>query len=225
VIATGIITAPRPRSTLSQSLASYRRAGFINDVVIFAEPGKDSIIADRVTMISNEVKLGNLRNWTRALAVLETKTPEFIMICEDDISWCAGAQNVLMRALDELPNTMAGGMSLYLPNRHAKRMTLREGWNAGGLGSGTWGFQCMLFSLAQARTLLMASEFRDILRNPANDKNVDKFVGQVLLNLHLPILYLNPCLVIHDLGAANSSLGYKDDRPDLETFYFRGPRA
>ena len=229
-IATGIITAPRPRSTILQSLVSYRRAGWDNEVLIFAEPGKDQIAMDKVRMIVNEVRLGNLRNWARALAVLESKSPDYIMVCEDDISWCHDAPGHLQRALDSLADgslaRQAGAMSLYLPNRHANRMKpLKDGWNVGGLGRGTWGFQCMLFTKQQARNLLVAPEFRSILRDHTRDKNIDAIVGQVLANQQLSILYLNPCLVDHDLGRANSSLGYKDDRPDLETSYFRGPRA
>jgi hypothetical protein len=228
-IATGIITAPRPRPTLAQSIASYRRAGFENEVIVFAEPnGRDVVVADKVTTIHNEVRLGNLRNWARALAVLESKSPDFVMICEDDISWAAGAPEFLDRAIGALSvlDGRSGAMSLYLPNRHAARMQpLRQGWNVGGLGKGTWGFQCMMFSLAQARNLLTASEFRAILRDHTRDKNIDAIVGQVLKNLHLSILYLNPCLVLHDLGQGNSSLGYRDDRPDLETQYFREPKA
>lgn len=225
MIATGIITAPRPRSTIVESLASYRRAGFDNDVMIFAEPGPNGIVADRVTMLHNEVKLGNLRNWTRAVSMLSSLSPDYIMICEDDISWCAGARVVLEEALKSLPRMAAGGMSLYLPNRHARQMTLQHGWNAGGAGRKTWGFQCTLFTLRQARNLLANREFGEILRDPSRDKNIDAIVGQVLQNQNLPILYLNPCLVDHDLGRGNSSLGYRDDRPDLETSYFRGPRA
>jgi hypothetical protein len=231
VIATGIITAPRPRSTLLDSLASYRRAGFENDVFVFCEPGVDPVGMDSVHMVPNEMKLGNLRNWNRALSILRVSLhADWFMICEDDISWAAGAADVLEGELDTLAKMdyfeNVGGLSLYLPRRHSKHMTpLRKGWIPGGLGPGTWGFQCMIFSKAQTDWLLSAPHFKGYLANTKWDKNIDRIVGEAFKIGQKEILYRIPCLVDHDLGYGNSSLGYKDDRPDLKTDFFRGPRA
>lgn len=231
MIATGYITAPRPRSTLFDSIKSYRRAGFDNQVFVFAEPGAEEVIDDTVTYLRNETKLGNLRNWHRALAVLAKQDADWILICEDDVSWASGAAALLSEDLDRIARTNlvreAGMLSLYLPRRHTRQFLspLAPGWYALGRGPGTWGFQATLFSRSQALSLLGDASFKRYLDNPALDKNVDKFVGTVIAQRGKTILYRVPCLVDHDLGDANSSLGYRDDRPDLRTDYFRGPRA
>jgi hypothetical protein len=234
VIRTGIITAPRPRPTLLHSLKSYRRAGFDNDVLVFAEPGVDPVTADKVHYLPNEVKLGNLRNWHRALSVLTSgfeAGDDWILICEDDISWARDAASQLIQSLIDLKNTnllrTAGALSLYLPRRHTKHFghRLKDGWYALGQGPKTWGFQAMVMTQSQARSLLESSQFRGYLADPSLDKNIDKFVGKTVQDAGKTILYRVPCLVDHDVGDGNSSLGYADVRPDLKTDYFRGPKA
>ena len=231
MIATAIITAPRPRSTLAESLGSYRRAGFDGEVYICAEPGVDPVVADKVHFVQNEMCLGNLRNWHRALSLLFTVTTDnWLMVCEDDISWAAKAANVLERELNTIAAVPSfarvGAMSLYLPRRHSKHMKgIRAGWNPGGLGPGTWGFQCMIFSRAQANWLLNTQHFKGYLADTKWSKNIDRIVGETILIEQREILYRVPCLVDHDLGDANSSLGYRDDRPNLKTDHFVGPRA
>jgi hypothetical protein len=83
----------------------------------------------------------------------------------------------------------------------------------------------MVFSQSQAISLLNDGKFKGYIADPSLDKNIDKFVGKVVQDAGKTILYSVPCLVDHDLGDANSSLGYREDRPDLRTDYFRGPKA
>ena len=229
MIGYAIITAPRPRSTLTESYSSFRRAGFLGDVTVFAEPGADVVISDGAFVIQNEAKLGNLRNWVRALSTLLTVSRhEFLMISEDDISWASGACELLHAELPRLDLLTIGGMSLYLPRRHAKHMKalpVAKGWIPGNLGPGTWGFQCMVFRRDQAERLLNSVHLKSCLANLRWDKNVDRIVGESIMRAGEDILYRVPCLVDHDLGDANSSLGYRPDRPDLRTDHFAGPRA
>ena len=206
-----------------------RRAGFKGDVMIFSEPGADAVVNDGAFILKNEVKLGNLRNWVRALSMLEcSSVRNWFMICEDDISWAKDAAAILERELPELKLHGIGGMSLYLPRRHAKHMTalpVAKGWIPGNLGPGTWGFQCMVFSRGQAQRLLDSTHLKGYLANKKWDKNVDRIVGESIMRAGEQILYRVPCLVDHDLGDSNSSLGYRPDRPDLRTDHFAGPRA
>lgn len=233
---TGIITAPRPRPTLHESVRSYRAAGFEGEVLVFSDNG--DVVADQVRTLQNEVRLGNKLNWTRALSVLVTTAAmdDWIMVCEDDISWAVGARRDLEEALTELrsrPGALdrAGVLSLYTPRRVShliqKHGRIASGWYSTGLqmGKKTWGAQCYLFTWDMAQRLLNNVEFRSIMQDASRDKNIDAFVGQCVNNMGLDVVYRIPCLVDHDLGRANSSLGYQPDRPMLETDYFRGPRA
>jgi len=236
VIRTGIITAPRPRSTLAESVRSYRAAGFANDVLVFSDGG-DTVIADKVITMPNEERLGNKRNWIRALAVLSNgvDTGDWIMICEDDISWSVGAARDLVESLLDLKRRdalrQAGALSLYAPRRvtslveKGHRLAQRQGYTGMQQGRKTWGAQCYVFTHHMAMTLLHDGQFRAMAGDFLRDKNIDAMIGQCLNDRGLNIAYRIPCLVDHDLGKGNSSLGYADDRPKLETDYFRGPRA
>lgn len=228
MIATGIITAPRPRETLNSSLASYRDvAGFRNDVLVLAD-GPALVHDASTTVVVNEKRLGNKRNWTKALTTLVQETDEsWLMVCEDDIVWAEGSAEVLEDELDSFPSLRkAGCLSLYLPRRAAKdfRQPLGTGWHFAGLqwGRKTWGAQCLIFSRPKALALLEDRQFKSIMRDDSRDKNIDAFVGQCLNDMGLFIHYRVPCLVDHELGDGNSSLGYADDRPALKTDYFTG---
>lgn len=238
MIRTGIITAPRPRPSLAESVRSYRAAGFDNEVLVFSDNG--DVVADGVRTLRNEVRLGNKLNWMRALSVLTTSAAmdDWIMVCEDDISWAVNARRDLEEALEELRSRKgamdkAGVLSLYTPKRVSYLLRsqtqgrIAPGWYSTGLQMGrkTWGAQCYLFTWQMAVRLLNNEEFKSIMLDTSRDKNIDAFVGQCLNNAGLDVVYRIPCLVIHDLGTANSSLGYRDDRPMLDTECFRGPRA
>jgi hypothetical protein len=237
MIHTAIITAPRPRSTLAESIRSYRAAGFDNDVLVYSDGG-EIVTADKVQFIQNEVRLGNKRNWIRALSSLVNGYPikdDWVMVCEDDISWAVGAARDLEESLRDLHNRNAlreaGALSLYAPARVTDRIDgkarLAGGWYHAGMQQGdkTWGAQCYLFSWSMAQTLISDRQFRELAADQRKDKNIDAIVGKCVNDRRLNIMYRIPCLVNHDLGEANSSLGYRDDRPSLRTKYFKGPRA
>jgi hypothetical protein len=244
MIRIGIITAPRPRPTLARSLKSLRAAGFASEVLVF-DDGTDTICADNVRTLKNEVRLGNKANWMRALATLtagyqDSSPHNWIMVCEDDISWAQGAAKELESSLVRLASTNVlretGAISLYAPSRvtklaeaflHARR--LGDGWYWEGMQQGkkTWGAQCYLFSWSQAKALLNDEMFRAFASDTTRDKNIDAIVGQCINDsMGKHILYRIPSLVDHDLGNGNSSLGYVEQgRGGLVTQYFRGPRA
>lgn len=232
MIRTAIITAPRPRSTLAESLVSYRRAGFKGDVIV-CNDGPETVVMDGVFNVKNEVKLGNKLNWDRALSLLVAQgdPDDWLMVCEDDIVWQAGAAEILDRDLSSLVAARklvnVGALSLYAPRKHTKDAgPLGDGWHWDKMQHGrkTWGAQCLLFRYAQALALQNHEGYRSFMVNAAMDKNIDLIIGTVLNNAGRNILYRIPCLVDH-IGAGNSSLGYSADRPNLLTDYFRGPRA
>jgi hypothetical protein len=234
MIATGIITAARPRPTLMRSLESFRAAKF-GRAEIFADcPLPDGIPLPDIGVHVNGRVLGNLRNWTRALQWLYTHTrADWLMICEDDINWVPDCAPKLDNELAHMVQTPAydvvGALSLYLPVRMSKHIEqasgrLPAGWHFDGLqyGRKTWGAQCLLFSRHQAEALLFDAQFLDFLSDQRWQKNIDAIVGKVINDQTKVIAYRVPCLVNHEWGEGNSSLGYADDRPQLRTNYFTG---
>lgn len=229
MIATAIITAPRPVPTLQHSIMSWRHAGFTGVVHVFAD-GLPGIVGTLLEVHENNPPLGNLRNWHRALSTIYHDTDaDWLMVCEDDITWCPGARDALEQDLRGLHKAMAmgkvGGLSLYLPRRHYKGLApLERGWHSQGLqkGKGAWGAQCLLFTRPQARSLLGDLQFDAFLSDSRWNKNVDAIVSRCINDRGLDLLYRVPCLVNHSLGDGNSSLGYKPDRPDLQTDYYTG---
>lgn len=230
MIAVGIITAPRPRPTLAQSFQSYEAAGFKCLTHVFAEPGSQDVpMAANVMVHRNTERRGNFRNWTRALEQLLMVNEAWLMVCEDDIRWARDACSVLERELLNWTHRDAGAISLYLPIRMSKMIeqahgarSLSRGWHALNLGRKTWGAQCMVFHRSWAQALLQDQVFLDFLADASRDKNVDAFVAETLVRRGRQIMYRVPCLVDHAFGDGNSSLGYKENRPELKTRYFEG---
>lgn len=232
-----VITAPRPRSTLVESLQSFRRAGFTEPVLVCSDGG-DPVVMDGVATIRNEVRLGNKLNWTRALALLVEDgdmAEEWLMVCEDDIVWARDARADLSRALvafEQSPMSDVGAISLFACIRTTKvaeraNGPLKPGFHAAYMqfGRKTWGAQCMLFKRRWAKRLLSDPVFRQHNADISRKKNIDAIVGESINLAGRNIVYMIPCLVDHQLGEANSSLGGRDERPELRTNYFKGPPA
>lgn len=229
MIAVGIITAPRPVPTIAQSFASYTAAGFAGPTYVFAEPGAHvDLPAANVHVRRNETRKGNFRNWVKALEWLVTSTEDpWIMICEDDISWATNASDILLEDLAKFNRGLSGAISLFCPIRMSKVIEkqygtpLVQGWYGATIGRSTWGAQCLVFKRDWAVRLLNGEALKTFLADPRWDKNVDALVAESINRKGREVVYRIPCLVDHTFGEANSSLGYKPDRPELKTKYFK----
>ena len=231
MIAVGIITAPRTQPTLHKSVKSMRAAGFNQLTYVFAEPHSEHVVADRLSYVWNKERRGNFKNWVHALgSLLALSTDEWLMVCEDDIAWAADAAATLEHDLSTFNREgMAGAISLYCPIRMSKVLekdyssgrTLPQGWYGARLGRSTWGAQCMVFHRVWAMNLLADKILLAFLADPRWDKNVDALVAETINRKGREVVYRIPCLVDHTFGDGNSSLGYKPDRPELRTKYFR----
>lgn len=226
-LAIAIITAPRAKPTLRDSVKSFKQAGF-QCAAVFAEPGSEIVADDGIEYRQNEMKKGNFRNWVAALQTLVQTPADWLMICEDDISWAYDASDVLYTDLmDYKGDGRVGAISLYLPIRMSMQLEkdhgglLNAGWYQANLGRSTWGAQCLIFHRNWAAALLQSKQMAFYLADPRWEKNVDALVADVLLQNKKEILYRVPCLVDHTFGEGNSSLGYRPDRPKLKTRYFR----
>jgi hypothetical protein len=233
MIATAIITAPRPNSTLEHSLISYRmRAQFENKVHIFADGTPVPFRSDYLrawdgSITINSRKLGNLRNWWGAFTWLMANTDDpWLMLCEDDITWSENAATILEQELGKWEK--GGLLSLYLPRRMSKVLEavwspaskLSNGWYAVTMGRKLWGAQCFVMSRAEAQALMECGYMSAILSDVTKDKNIDAHVAESMMLRDRKIYYRVPCLVDHVLGDCNSSIYGDKDRPELRTQYF-----
>lgn len=233
MLSAAIITAPRPVATLANSIVSYRKAGFRSTTTMVFSDAEEPLInktcVDRIVV--NRPALGNLRNWVLALRTLVRDTDSrWLMVCEDDIVWAEHSCSALLFDLRSLEHSAGyatvGAMSLYFPIHDSRDVEvgglLTRGWHRGPRkGMRIWGAQCIVFSRAQAEALLVDNQLVAFLADPARTKNVDAIVAKCIHDRDRDILYRVPCLVDH-VGEANSSLGYKPDRPSLRTRYFTG---
>jgi len=233
VIHFGIITAPRRCPTLLDSVTSLRHAGFGYEILVCSDDASLRWVDRGCELVTNDKKLGNLRNWFKCLEILESRAQDgdWICVCEDDVTWVCGCRSALESDLRDLQesSTMreAGVLSLYFPIAMSSTLErggapLERGWHLASRGIKTWGAQCFLLTKQMARELMDSKLTRAYLDSPKWDKNVDGVVADVIGQRDLKILYRVPCLVNHDLGDGNSSLGYADERPKLRTRYFTG---
>lgn len=236
MIATGIITAPRPKATLEHSLISYRMKGqFGNKVHIFADGEMQPFRSDYLrgwdgSIMLNPRKLGNLRNWWGAFTWLMSHTDDpWLMICEDDITWAENASHVLEKELAQWDPIKTGILSLYLPQRMAKIIEpvysspgsrLSRGWYGMTIGRRLWGAQCFVIPRAEGEAMMKCGYMARTLSDVTKDKNVDAHVAESCMLRGTQIWYRVPCLVDHILGDLNSSLYGAKDRPELRTRYF-----
>lgn len=230
MIAIGIISAPRARPTIKQSIESLRNAGFADDVQVYAEPASDIVVQDKVHYHWNYETKGNFRNWIHALESLLAAQTDWVMICEDDISWAYNAAETLEHDLLKFDvGGNAGALSLYCPIRMSKVLerdyanggALIQGWYGARLGKGTWGAQCLVLHRYWAHKLLSDKVLLAYLADARWEKNIDLIVADTVNRAGREIVYRIPCLVDHTFGDGNSSLGYKVDRPELRTKYFK----
>jgi hypothetical protein len=225
VIATAIITAPRPKPTLYQSVTSMLDAGFSETYLVSAEPGCDELPPGG-TIFTNTRRLGNFRNWYHAMQLLINQTDApFLLMCEDDIAWARNAHAVLEKEAYSQRWDGCGMMSLYTPNQMAKMFGRgsfpRNGWHGLKIGFKMWGAQALLFPRTQALELMTCDYFNGCFNDPKIDKNVDGHIAESMLRREKAILYRIPCLVDHSMGDRNSSIYGDKDRPSLRTNYFK----
>jgi hypothetical protein len=230
LITHGIITAPRPQSTLGASLTSLRSAGFDGDVLVSSDDPAIKDIPNTIVQ-RNQTPQGNFRNWMLCLrTMLQYSLSPWLCISEDDVSWVPNCRPILEHDLGLLEISgkirRVGALSLYFPIAMSSTIEggklLDPGWYEATRGIKTWGAQCFLFSRKMATELITSPHMMQYEANEKWTKNVDGIVADVLAKHSLSILYRVPCLVNHDLGEGNSSLGYPDSRPKLKTRYFTG---
>lgn len=203
----GMLTAPRPLPTVTDSIASLRMAGFDADIHLFEEPGcsdRGNDDASGVIRHPNEIRLGSWQNWRHAAQwLLDHNDSDYVIVCEDDIGLSADAAVALDHALATTSVDDMGYVSLFTPWHNVIGKRVVQGWQSLAVGRQTWGalFYCLprknLVSLLEATANLSAKPTRF----------TDGVLSEACANLGLRCYFHFPSLCEHR-GRENSAIGH-----------------
>lgn len=201
--AVGLLTAPRPESTIGTTLRGLLDAGF-EDIQIFAEPG--SSVPREFAHLPRTVhgrKLGNVANFFTSLASLFLGQPEAdaYALFQDDIeparglrAWCE----------DQFWPDGAGLVSLYTCLAH---QDTEPGWRVRKLGAyRTFGSQALVFRRDVLKEFLSDGRLLEI-HERGRVHGDDMILGEWAERRGIGMAYHTPSLVAHIQGGS--------PRPDL----------
>jgi hypothetical protein len=202
LVAVGVTTAPRPMSTLPQTVAELRRAGFTQPTHVFAEPATPVPNDPGIVVHRNAARLGMWGNYTAAARwLLDHTDAPFVLLCEDDVRFVPCAALALQHAIDTLPHETWGYVSLYTP-RHNLRGGGAAGWHHTPVGAFTWGSLAWCFTREGLRAVLDSR----IVRRHAGTRGTDTVVSQAINEVGRRCYFHVPSLGDH-LGADVSTQG------------------
>lgn len=161
--------------------------------------------------------------------LVETTDAQWLLVAEDDVLWANNAAQALYHDLEQSDPDRTGYISLYLARKVAVDIERRANWKrlkpgiyTSRLGAACWGSQAYVIPRKTAKALLADPTFDDLRRNYVKNRNRDNLVSGRLAAMGFALLYRVPCLVSHELGNANSSLGDKPIQKSLLTDYWTG---
>jgi hypothetical protein len=216
MVSIAITTAPRPYPTLSLALASLRRAGCIDPVLVVADGDPTLQVDIRCAVRRLPHRCGIVETWARALeALLVETTAPWLMVLQDDVTW---PERSWLRALEALSAIAAhdpafGYASLHtMPRVQAALLAVESspvvaswhstGWLQPHLAKRRWcGAQCWTFPRASAEALLADPSFRAYAA--VATRGFDHEVTSTLHRLGRQTYTWWPSLLSHDLGKGN----------------------
>lgn len=198
-LAMAITTAGREGSPLVRSMESIRGAGFQGPLHVFAEPSsidnEDIMAAEPEAVIHRHVKqLGCFPNWKHtATWMYENTDADWVLIMQDDITWCSAAAKVLQHAMETIPRSHVGFLSPYtspamVPDR---AMTMHNVWVHAKVRN-FWGAVALCFPRDSLKYLLTCP----IFKNHKHHRMVDVVIGDAFYSrkdkrkpmIHVPSL-------------------------------------
>lgn len=200
-----MLTAPRPVPTLARSLATFRAAGFDDTVTLFADNSVVPEPSPLTHVVASNVRLGNMKNWVRALNGMVTQDADLIAIMQDDITWALNSRIVLHREIEAMGKMLrnVGYLSLYLADKHAKGSKQWGKWHVSHADKAI-GALCYVLPVHAARKLAIDQVFASMAAE--RDHNDDIVVSQCLRQLGFELWFRRPAMVNHTLGSGNSSM-------------------
>ena len=196
--AVAVTTAPRPRSTFKQTLASLAAAGF-------AEP----------MVVEDVSQAGSWPTWLAALHRLVEAHPEATayMTVQDDVVFCRDLRCYLEGTL--WPSEQSALCSPFCPGAYRRNSA---GWHRENHGWHLVAAQCWVIPPATAKRML--AELSDV----ESFNRVDAIVGRWAVGASLDCWYHTPSLAQH-IGLKNSALGDNLVTDLREAYDFIGEEA
>ena len=202
-ISIAMVTAPRPVSTVEQSISELRRAGFPQMVHLFAEPGSTAVNSTDVVTYANGKLRGAWHNWLEsAKSMLVKSDSPFILLCEDDIRLARCAAYGLQAAIDRFPHRDWGFASLYTPRNNLTNHRSQSGWLS-VRSPALWGALAWCFTRESLHAVLGSEE----AAAHRGDRDTDLIISQAIRRLDRRTYFHVPSLGAH-AGAGISSLGH-----------------
>ena len=194
MLSVGFIASPREVNYITGTLDSYFDQ-FSERPTVFEEPGFGSYLNSRkVTRIVNGERKGCVRNWFDALNYLSRLDTDWIMLCEDDITFRPGARDTILNRLDTLGQDVVGVLSPYCSAMNA---TKKRGWIDPLMRVGFCGALCTIWNRISARFLLDrvdAFYHESRSQNTGEIQNLDYAIGRVMP----AVIVHNPTLILHE---------------------------
>ena len=192
-----VTTAPRRQRTLTRTLMSLVKAGWVMPHV-FAEPKtRLPLLLPRRNVTRRRQKLGAWPNWLLSLNEMVLRDPhaDAYLLAQDDALFARGLRAYLEESL--WPVERLGVISLYTAVHQDRGDKL--GFYANDLGWSAWGAMAYLFSNASARALLRFPRIVNHRNRGPKDGlvNVDSVVGQWCRESGLAYFAHAPSLVQH----------------------------
>lgn len=194
-ISVGIITAPRSVVVIDRSLETYfaQKLPFPH---VFAEPGATNFYyRSQVVLHPNGETLGCFGNWSNGVRwLLQNTSTDYIMMCEDDVSWCREGYHTMIPFVKE-----DRVLTAWTATVNASRGEF--GWKPIS--------NLKRFGLCGSLALLFPRKILEkVVDHPIMLKNerihLDTDIGFSLMDLKVPIFNHQPSLVTH-LGAHRST--------------------
>ncbi|MBI3865255.1 MAG: glycosyltransferase family 4 protein [Planctomycetia bacterium] len=202
----GLLTAPRRKPVIRQTLESLRLSGF-DQIHIFAEPQSELPAADpNLTITVHERRLGNFLNFYSSLTRLLTENPstDAFAVFQDDIQLARGLRQWCDEQFWPL---QAAVVSLFTPRLHSDRTV---GWRLLSPGSQrVCGAQSLVFRRDALQRFLTDPQVIVSLQH--RDQNDDAVVAAWAAREGTGIAYHTPSLVQH-VGEVSSLYAGGPDR-------------
>ncbi len=191
-----ILTAPRPQSTLLQTIGAMKRAGWPLVRVFDGTPPVGPTNPKGCTG-------GNIRLMEAVLD--ERPDAEALMIVEDDVLFSTGVREYLERTAWPAPPERIALISPYCPiaySNHNKPYGVNGRWHREIRGLYLAGSQCWIYPMQQLPGIIEAIK--------KSEYGVDRAVGTYAEQAGLEVWYHTPSLCQHIGLGGNSAVGYVD---------------
>ncbi len=181
-----IITAPRKIPTLHSCIKSVRKAGYTDTIEIFAEPGA---VADFPNVHRNEVCLGALGNFNRALSYMVERS-DYMVILNDDLFLYHKAFKYI-----DLTKNFGYLCMCTIEQDINEEDRNKKGWIKIDKGFHTWGAGFIMHKKV-AIELLNHPFYQERLK-VSPEKGIDAAVSESMLQMGYSMYAHNPSLTEH----------------------------